>query len=416
MPPRRATPSVAAMALSRGRRITIRACLILGTILAVLSIFALWANRQVLNPDNWSDTSSALLQDEEIQTQISEFLVDQAYTNVDVPAEIANALPPQFAALAGPAAGALRSASERTAKTALDRPRVQAAWQEANRLTAQQFVNIAEGDSKAVTAQGNAVVLDLRVVLVDLVERLGLPSTVSDKIPAGAGKIKIMSSEQVGLLQSSVNAVRGLSVVLPVLAFGLLGLAVFLAAGRRRHTMMWAGIDLVIAGSVVLIGRRIGGGAVMDSLVQNDAARPAADNAWAIGTGMLQDIGQACVVLGIPLIFAAWLAGSTRWAVAARRWMAPTLNDSPGTAYGVALLVLLLFIAWGPIHATRLVIPVLIFFALTILGVAMLRRQVQEEFPADLDHLNALHSSGSITDEQFEPRKAALLADGGATN
>jgi hypothetical protein len=105
---------------------------------------------------------------------------------------------------------------------------------------------------------------------------------------------------------------------------------------------------------------------------------------------MLQDIGQACVVLGLPLIFAAWLAGSNRWAVEARSRMAPTLNDSPGTAYGVALALLLLFIAWGPIHATRLLIPVLIFFGLTILGVTMLRRQVAEE--------------------------SALLADGGATH
>ena len=80
--------------------------------------------------------------------------------------------------------------------------------------------------------------VDLRVVLLDFVDRLGLPGTVANKIPPSAGKIKVMDADQVSLLQDSVNAVRGLSVILPVLAFGFLGLAVFLARGNRRRMMM----------------------------------------------------------------------------------------------------------------------------------------------------------------------------------
>ena len=42
---------------------------------------------------------------------------------------------------------------------------------------------------------------------------------------------------------------------------------------------------------------------------------------------------------------------------------------------------MLLVIAWGPIPATRMVIPVLVMIGLVALGVAMLRRQVAVEFP-----------------------------------
>ena len=434
------------MPLTRGRRITIRVLLVAATVLLVASIFAIWANRQVLNADNWSDTSSQLLQDDEIRGQISAFLVDEAYNNVDVQAELASGLPPQFAALAGPAAGALRSFAERVANRTLERPRVQQLWETANRATAQQFINIAEGDSKAITSSGNAVVLDLRVVLVDLAERLGLSPTLVDRIPPSAGKIKIMSSENVSLLQDSVNAVRGLSVALPAVAFAMLALAVWLSTGRRRRTLMWAGVCFVIAGVIVLFGRNIAGNAIIDALVKTDSVKPAGDNVWEISTGMLQDIAQACVVLGIPLLFAAWLAGPTSLAVGARRGMAPTLRERPGMAYGVAAFVVLLIVAWGPIHATRLVIPVLLFFGLTMLGVAALRRQTAEEFPdavpgttraalrnagealrsrqpvaagnthvADLERLSSLHDRGSLSDEEFANEKSALLANGGAS-
>ena len=43
----------------------------IGTLLAFLAIFALWANRQLLDTDNWTDTSSQLLEDDDIRSQMS---------------------------------------------------------------------------------------------------------------------------------------------------------------------------------------------------------------------------------------------------------------------------------------------------------------------------------------------------------
>jgi hypothetical protein len=181
---------------------------------------------------------------------------------------------------------------------------------------------------------------------------------------------------------------------------------------------------------------------------------------------MLRDIAQATMVLGIPPIFAALLASPMAPAVATRRAMAPTLRHHPGVAYGVAALIVVLIVAWGPIHATRLVIPVLLFFALTMLGVAALRRQTAEEFPDvpagagaraaqerivhawrsmqarraqgdqpaaapapaptatpavatasrvdQLERLTLLHDKGALTDDEFAVEKSALLATNGA--
>ena len=432
-----------------GRRWTVRILLIVATILAVLSILAVWANRQVLSSSNWADTSTQLLADQHIRDQVSATLVDTLYANVDVQGQVAAALPQQLKPLAGPAASGLRDLAQRVTNEALGRPRFQEAWRAANRVTAQQFINIAEGKSGAVTASGGAVVLDLRVLLVNLVRRLGLPGRLVGEIPPGAGRIKILRSDQVTTVQNGASALKGLSLVLPALALALLALAVWLSHARRRRTLLFAGIDLVIAGLIVLIARHLIGNHVVNSLATTDAVRPAAAAAWDIGSHMLRDIAQAVIISGIPVILAAWLAGPTRLAVRLRRAMAPVLRDRADVSYGVLGVILLAIVAWGPIPATRKVIPVLIMIALAAVGLEVLRRQTAVEFPDvqsggirfpnfaamrsrhtvtregngaahavpaepgrvdQLERLSALHAQGALSDAEFAAEKAGLGA------
>jgi hypothetical protein len=442
---------------SRAHRFAVPALLVTGTIIAVISIFAVFANRQVLNADNWADTSSQLLASPAIRTQVSDYLVDQVYTNVDVKGEVAKALPQRLDPLAGPAANGLRELAEKRMNRLLGRPRVQEAWKGANRITAEQFINIAEGNSKVVTAQGTAVVLNLDVILKELITRLGLPSSLADKVPENAGKIKVMDSEQISTIQSVANLLKDLAIVLPVLAFGMLGLAVFLARDRRRHTLMAVGVNIVLAGVLVLIARNVLGDHVVSALATTDAVKPAAEDAWSIGTRILHDVSQAMVIGGIPIIFCAWLAGPMRPAVAFRRAAAPWMRESPGLTYGVVAAIVLLVLAWGPIPATRMAIPVLIMVGLVVIGTEALRRQTALEFPdatvegtrasfsegatrarkavfgphgatngdrghhggepvpdtvAQLERLSALHDTGALTDDEFAAEKKVLVGQG----
>jgi hypothetical protein len=443
-----------AATLPRGRRYAVRGLLAVSAVLAALSIFAVWANRQVLDADNWADTSSAMLDNSAIRTQLSGYLVDEVYANVDVAGQLGAALPPRLKPLAGPATGALRDFAQRTTDRALGRPRIQTAWEEANRLTAQQFINIAEGDSKFVTSSGNAVVLDLRALVIDLIARIGLPRSLGDKIPPDAGHITILSNSQVSTLKDVVSWVKGLAIVLPALALALLALAVYLARGRRRETLLVAGLCLMGAGLVVLVLRSIAGNYVVDQLASTDGVRPAVQDAWAIATRMLRDVAQATVVIGIPLVAAAWVAGPYRPAIAVRRAAAPTLRERPGLAYALVGVVLLLIIAWAPIPAARMPIPVLFMIILAFFGTAVLRREVAAEFPEaehgearaalqdhasralhalrrrpaepepapaaassvvpldQLERLAALHDHGVLSDAEFTAQKTAVLANG----
>jgi hypothetical protein len=366
---------------TRGRRILIRVLLVLATVLVAFGALAVWANRQVLNANNWADTSSALLQNDAIRTQVADFMVDQVYANIDVAGQLQAALPPRLQPLAGPAAGGLRTVAQKAAFEFLGRPRVQEAWQTTQRLTAQQFINIVEGKSKAVTLSGNAVYIDLRPLMGQLTTTLGLPASVAQALPPDAGRLKVMSSNQISTVQNAVKLVKGLTIILPAVALLLFALCVYLYTGRRRHALFVVGIDLVIAGLVVLVARNVAGDQIVNALASTEAARPAADAAWTIGTRLLSDIGQSILIVGLAVMVAASLAGERRPAVAFRRAAAPWFRERPLATYGIVIAILLLIVLWGPIPATRKPIPVLILFVLVWLGVEALRRQAAVEFP-----------------------------------
>ena len=78
---------------------------IAASVLAFFAIFAIWVNRQALNTDNWTQTSSKLLEDDAIRAQIVGLPRRPAVREFDVQADIAGALPPRAAPLAGPIAG-----------------------------------------------------------------------------------------------------------------------------------------------------------------------------------------------------------------------------------------------------------------------------------------------------------------------
>ena len=64
-----------------------------------------------------------------------------------------------------------------------------------------------------------------------------------------------------------------------------------------------------------------------------------------------------------------------------RRALAPTFRDHPLRVYGIAGVLYLLVLLWGPTPALRSLIPILIIAALLALGIELLRRQAAREFP-----------------------------------
>jgi hypothetical protein len=367
--------------VSRGRRIGVRVLIWGTTVLAVLGMFAIWANRQLLNPDNWSDTSTKLLKNAAIRDATANYLVDQLYANVNVEEELKARLPKDVQALAGPVAGGLRSLATESAKRLLANPRVQELWRRTNRAADQALVAVVEGKEGTVAFNNGEVTLDLSTVVKEVGKRLGLPD-VSAKLPPSAAHLKVMKSDQIGFVQDAGQALKDLALVFTILVPLLYALAIVLARGFRRRTLMSVGIAAVIAGIAVLVGRGLIISQVTNSLVKTESVRPAAHAVLSIATLRLSEIAGAFIVVGVPLIAAAWFAGPARFAVSGRRSIAPFLREHADWAYGITAAVMALIFIWNPIPATGKPAGIIVFLALAFLGTYLLRRQTAAEFPA----------------------------------
>jgi hypothetical protein len=358
----------------------------------LVSLFAVWLDRQALNAKNGTEVSSKLLANDQVRGAMGTYLVDQLFSSVDVAAQIRPALPPQAQGLAGPAAAGLKRLADDRAPTFLGRPRVQDAWKKANFVARTELLRLLNGDKTgAVSAQNDAVVLDLRVLVQQLATEIGLGQKLSGAqaqlqqkgltLPPDAGQLVLVKSNQIGLAQDVAGAIKDLALWLTILTFALFALAVYLAQGWRRIAFRRVGWCLIGIGILVLLARRVVGNQLIDDLVPNESVQPAAKASWGIITQMLHDIALAVVLYGVVVVAAAWLAGSTGLATAARRAMAPAMRHEPAAVYGVVGFVYLLVLLWGPTPATRAAWGILIFAALIVLGVELLRRQTAREFP-----------------------------------
>jgi hypothetical protein len=405
-----------------------------------LAIFSIWVNRQALNTDNWVSTSDKLLQNEEVKTQLSNYLADELFVNVDVQAELEKTFPPRLAPLAGPAAGALHQLAPKVAERALETSQAESLWSEANRGAHETLLKILNDEGSAVSTNGGEVTLDLKALLSESSGQLGIAGKLASKIPPGAAQLTILKSDQLSTAQDVSKLVRHLPIVLTLLALFLYGLAIYLAGPRRRQALRSVGFGFLVAGVLALVLRQFAGNAVTDALAGNEAVKPAVEAVWSIGTSLLVTVAVSAITFGILVVLAAWLAGPTRIASSLRYEAAPYLRERRGTTYAVVGLFFLLLILWAPVVAFHKPIGLLLLAILLVLGTEALRRQTDAEFPDatfggfgdrmravvpgrgatepapaaeskvdQIERLSALKASGALSEEEFEKAKSEVL-------
>jgi hypothetical protein len=440
----------------------VRTLLGLATVLTVAAIFAVWANRQLLDTGTWTRTNSRLLENRAIRAELSGYLTEQLYANVDLAGELRAGLPKQLKPLAGPAAGGLRTVVEKAIDAALQTPQVHALWRSANELSHRQFVTLIEDRGKVVRTPGSgAVVLDLRPIVANLANRFGTPAAVVQKLRNSVGQITIVRSKSLQTMQGAARGLHDLAIVLPPLALALFALAIGLSRGRRSRALMTAGAVAVAAGLAALLVRSLVGTRIVETLTSTEAVRPAASAAWSIVTSLLVEIAVAAIVIGAVVVLAGLLAGRSQWASAARSRVAPYLRDRPDLVFGTVAVTLLLVFLWDPIVATHGLVGIATITVLSLLGVELLRRHAAAEFPSaryeperdglrarvlaartsvgggltrlgagsaagarapgrrapqasavdQLERLAALHAAGALSDAEFSAAKRALLPD-----
>ena len=354
---------------------------VLAAVIGLVSALNIWVKRQALDTNNFTNASVQMLEDPQVRSAISIYLVDQLYQNVDVAAELEQQLPPAVKGIAAPLAGALRQLLVRAADALLQRPRVQELWKQAISRAHTLFLAVIDGKRQILQNTNGNVVLNLRPIVQQLEQQGGLVGKVAAQLPPDVGQITIMKGNQLKTARQGVKVIRFLSYFLFFLVLAIYALAVYLATGRRRQVLMGVGASAFVVGLIVLVVRRFAGNYLVDALTKNSVDKGAIDVVWAVETQLLRNVGINVLIYGTFVMLAAWIAGPSRPARWVRRVSAPTARDHPWVIYAALALLLLLILITGPTDGQR-VYPLLVVFVFAFIGLEVLRRQTLREFPA----------------------------------
>ena len=304
------------------------------TILLLVSGLTVWSKRQLLDDQAWANSSTQLLENDDVRGAIAQKLSDALFARVDVEAQLRERLPPRSQGVASALAATLQNTvGPAAADRLLQRPRVQTLWENANKRAHAAVVRVLEGKDLGkkgnISTANGEVTLDLRPAITRLATRLGVEDKLKANADPAAGQLVIMKSDQLGAAQTAVKILKALSSLLVIAVFALYALAIYLAQGRRRVLLGATGASLILVGLVLASLRRFLGGVIVDSLVKTEANKHPVSVIWAIETSVLRDIAVILVVYGALVLLYTVLAGPNRPALAIRRWLAPSFRHHP---------------------------------------------------------------------------------------
>lgn len=344
------------------------------TLILTLSAVNTWVERQLLETDNWVDSSTALLENDDLRHEIAIYLVNEVYSSVDVGDALAERLPENLVGLSGPAASVLRDPLVDAVDIVLQSRAVQELWRDANEIAHSRAIAILEDDvGPNVSTADGSVTLDLGRLVTKVGGELGISSERLDQIPEGAGTVTIVEFDTLEAAQTAVAAIKVMSVVLFLLVAILYAAAIYLASDWRREAIRSVGMAIAFSGFVLLVIVRVSTGWVVDGAA-TESGRTVARTVLPIATDLLGRLAWAVLFVGLLIWLFAVLTGTSRAAEHVQRVSAAGFRRQAVAMWsGVAALTLLV-LAWGPLSTAASWLGVVFIVIVIVAGVEAIRR------------------------------------------
>ncbi len=362
----------------RGRRILSWVLLVLACILAVVSVFVVFARNQLLNTDTYVNTVAPLATNPAIQTQVAKQVSENLIARTNVQTRVKNALPTKAGFLATPITSGLETATNEIALKAVQSKQFYTIWVGANRSAHKQLVAVLTGSNEgSISSKNGKVTIDLSQVEVQVKKKLDAKGiTVFDKIPAVKGlNFVLFQSTSLTKVQKLVKVLNDLAIVLPIIALLCFAGAVILTRNRRRG-LVRAATGLALSMAVILVVLAVARNQYLSGLSPNQSVEAnqaviSTVSAFLIDSIRTIMIVAALVAIGAILAGNAWIRS---W-MAARRWPR-WMTEGPvhdfvaehrrGLQWAVLGLGLLLVVVWS--NPTTLVVVVVVLVTLAVVG------------------------------------------------
>lgn len=376
--------------------------IVLGCILAPVSVLAVWTANQVSDTSRYVANMAPLIRDpavtsaltDKITTQVSSHLDVTAYTDSAASALASHGLPRAAALLRnfGPSiSSAVTGFIHTQVHKIVTSPAFARLWDQVNRVGHTQLVKALSGQGGgAITIKNGQVTLGLGPFIDQVKHNLAARGlTIVNRLPPINPTFTLFSAKYLVKAQTLYRLLNDLKIVLPILALVLLAAGVYVARSHRR-ALIGAGLGLaasmLVLGALLLIFRTVYLNSVPNSRLPADAAAALFDTLVRFIRAGLRTL----LVAGLVIAAGAFFTGPSVTAVRTRQGIASGLRwvRDRGEAAGVSTgpvgrwvyahrrvlrigavaVAALVFVFWGkPTAAVVILIAVLLLIVLGLI-------------------------------------------------
>ena len=313
---------------------------LLGALIAPLSVVATWAHDEIGDTDRYVETVAPLASEPAVQDALTDLITDVIITQLrvdEVTREALDALaqqafvPPRAApllpALATPLTNAVENFVRDTVARVVRSETFEQAWVAANREAHDQAVAVLTGaDTGQVEVTDNAVSVNI-ATFVEAAKQLLVERgfALAERIPEVDASFVLFKSDDIGTAQTWFSWLETASRVLPILGLVLLATAVLVAHDRRRALLavgLSVAVAMVLLGLVLNLVRPLYLDAVPTDVLPTDAAAVVYDQLIRFVRTAL----RAVLVIALALAITAFLLAPTGSGAALRTGITTTIG------------------------------------------------------------------------------------------
>jgi hypothetical protein len=303
--------------------------IVLGCLLAPLSVLTVWVHDQVADTDRFVATMSPVIQEPSVQAAITDRVTNAVFTAVDVrgvandavQALAARGVPPnvtdRLQGLTGPLENAVHGFVHGRVADIVASPAIATVWNRALTVTSTQLNQVLSGNSNAVVVSNGKVNLDLGPFITETKQQLVASGfTLAGRVPDLHPTIPITDATTLERAQGFYSLLNTVASWLPWVTLALLAAGVYVAR-RHRRALIGASAGVMLGMLVLAVALAISRGVLVGQVPPR--AAPAAGDTFDIVMRFLRAALRSVFAVFLVIGLGAFLTGPSVTAVTIRR-------------------------------------------------------------------------------------------------
>jgi hypothetical protein len=332
----------------RWRSFVATSLIVIGCILAPISVVAVWTKNLVTDTDRYVATVQPLASDPAIQNAIADKITAEIFAHLDVAgltneavdALASRGLPPRVAtglhALAGPMSDGVQSFVRTEVGKVVASDAFADAWLTANRAAHQALVAALTGQTReGITIENDTVSINLGPLIQEVKQRLvDRGFELASRIPNVNPSFVLVQSDYIARARGAFNLLNAIGNWLPVVALIFLALGIYVAKGHRR-ALVGVGLGLAAGMVVLALGLALFRTIYLNELPLGVLTRDAAAAFYDTLVRFLRLGLRTVLVFGLVIALAGFFTGRSITAVRARAGVSKGIGWMRGGAESV---------------------------------------------------------------------------------